>query len=411
MRKIISIFMVCVFTFLLLPAFSSAEETQAPTEPTEAVAPVTAEATVTDSGETAEEQTVLQFDENGEFQIMIFADIQDNEDVEESTLQLMRETLDKYTPDMVVYLGDNTVAVSKEASQQAVASIVAPCKERNIPFAFVFGNHDPEREASSEELLSYYQEHGTLTYDADPDLYGCGNSNLTVLSSDGTKTAFNLWFFDSGSANPDKETGGYDYVREDQIEWYKQTAAKLKEENGGETVPSLLFQHIIMPEVYETLYPKLPFTAGKDFTVKGTTYFPVPFFNRHSGIILEPCSPPYVTVGQFDAILETGDVIATFHGHDHVNDFKTDCYGIDVINVPTVGCSAYSDAISRGVGLITLNESDLWDYEYEMIYHFDMALEEGSRLPEIEGRDSTFYYKAVKFFRQKILDGFHNLFL
>ena len=105
-------------------------------------------------------------------------------------------------------------------------------------------------------------------------------------------------------------------------------------------------------------------------------------------------------------------------GNDHVAvDMKKEIQeyleskGIEVINVPTVGCSAYSDAISRGAGFITLNENDPENYTYQTLYHFDMALEEGSLLPSIEGRDSTFYYKLVKFFRQKILDGFHNLFL
>ena len=381
-KKVLCVLLSCLFVLLLVPVIAAAET-----------------------------QTHLQFDENGQFKIMIFADIQDNRDIEESTLQLIRETLDKYPPDLVIFLGDNSVDRELDGYRQSVESFTLPCRERNIPHAFVFGNHDTEMDATPEELLAIYREFGSLTYDADPDLYGCGNCNLPILSSDGTKIAFNLWLFDSGSRNPDTETGGYDYVREDQINWYKTTADKLKEENNGETVPSMLFQHIIMPEVYETLYPKLPFTAGKDYTIKGKTYFPVPFFNRHSGIILEPCSPPFVSAGQFDALLETGDVIATFHGHDHVNDFKTDCYGIDVINVPTVGCSAYSDAISRGSGLITLYENDPTAYDYEMIYHFDMALEETSLLPQIEGRDSTFYYKAVKFFRQKILDGFHNLFL
>ncbi|MBQ3087775.1 MAG: metallophosphoesterase [Clostridia bacterium] len=381
-KRCLSLLLVCLLLSALLPVYASAET-----------------------------DTVLQFDENGQFRIMIFADIQDNRDIEESTLQLMRETLDKYPADLVIFLGDNSVDRELEGYAASVEAFTQICNERNIPHAFVFGNHDTEMDATPEELLAIYREFGSLTYDADPDIYGCGNCNLPILSSDGNKTAFNLWLFDSGSAHPDKSIGGYDCVRADQINWYKTTADKLKEENNGETVPSMLFQHIIMPEVYETLYPKLPFTAGKDYTIKGKTYFPVPFFNRHSGIILEPCSPPFVTEGQFDALLETGDVIATFHGHDHVNDFKTDCYGIDVVNVPTVGCSAYSDAISRGSGLITLYEDDPAAYGYEMIYHFDMALEENSLLPQIEGRDSTFYYKAVKFFRQKILDGFHNLFL
>ena len=354
----------------------------------------------------AEDEAVLQFGADGKFQIMVFADIQDDAPVEETTLQLMRESLAKYQPDLVVYLGDNAV---REGVYDTISEITAPCIEANVPFALVFGNHDQEY-GEKEDLLAYYQQVGgelCLTTDAVPELYGCGNSNLLVKSSDGTKTALNLWFIDSGSSNPDKEVGGYDYVHEDQVEWIKNTADALKAENGGEYVPSVLFQHIIMPEVYEILYPKLPFNIGKDYTINGTTYFPVPFFSRHTGVILEPCSPSFNSVGEFDVCVETG-VIATFHGHDHVNDFTTNYKGIDIVNIPTVGCQAYSDAISRGVGLITLDESDLTTFEFKMLYMFDMALEEDSQLLECENARSAAYYKMVRLFR-KFLNAIHNI--
>lgn len=378
--KILSIFLTIVMVILAIPMTASAEN-----------------------------DTTLQFSSDGKFQIMIFADVQDDVPIKETTLQMMNECLDKYKPDLVVYLGDNGVAVT-ENEYPTIKAITEPCVVRNVPYAIVFGNHDGEREISKDTLLGYYQEFGCLTTDADPDLYGCGNSNLTILSSDGKKTAFNLWFIDSGSSNPDKEVGGYDEVKEDQIKWYKDTAAELKKANGGEAVPAILFQHIIMPEIYEAIYPKLPFTMGKDYTINGTTYFPVPFFNRHAGVILEPCSPSFNTRGQWDAIVETGDVIATFHGHDHVNDFVATHNGIDIVNVPTVGCQAYSDAISRGAGLITLDESDLTDYDYEMIYFFDMALEEDSEILGKEDARSKAYYKFVRFFR-KFLDALHNISL
>lgn len=380
-KKLLSIFLAGIMTAFVIPVFASAET-----------------------------ETQLQFGEDGKFQIMIFSDIQDDYPVEETTIQMMNESLDKYKPDLVVYLGDNSTAMGDENEHKTIECITKPCVDRNVPYAIVFGNHDGERETSRETLLGYYQEFGCLTTDTDPDIYGCGNSNLTILSSDGSKVAFNLWFIDSGAYNPDTEVGGYDYVREDQIQWYKDTAAKLKAENGGEVVPSLLFQHIIMTEVYERLYPALPFNVGHEYTMNGVTYFPVPFFNRHAGIILEPCSPSYNSAGEWDAIVETGDVLATFHGHDHVNDFVATHDGIDIVNVPTVGYQSYSDAISRGAGLITLDESDLSTYEYEMIYFFDMAREEGSKLTEVEGGRSRAYYTVVRLFR-KLLDGIHNIFL
>ena len=356
----------------------------------------------------------LQFNSDGKFNIMIFADNQDNEDIEETTTQLMTEALAKYNPDLVVFLGDNTVSVDADTHYTAIEELLAPTLDAGVPFAVVFGNHDQENVGGDKELLlGMYQEIGgdlCLTTDAAPEIYGCGNSNLTILSSDGKKTAFNLWFFDSGSTlvHEDGSRDGYEYIREDQIEWYKETEAALTDANGGEAVPSMVFQHIIVPDVYKAIYSvELPFETN-GYTYEGVTYLPVPSFSKYNGIIMEPCSPSYYNKGQFDAWLEYGNVLAMFCGHDHVNDFQTTYEGVGIVNVPTVGGSAYHDDISRGVGLITLDESDLSTYNYEMAYMFNMALEEGSQIPEVEGGRSKFYYRVVKYFRS-FINGIHWL--
>lgn len=359
----------------------------------------------------AQTSPVLRFNEDGTFKIMMFADSQDDENLEETTLQLMREALDTYQPDLVVYLGDNTVASGYDNQHAAIEALTEPCVSRGVPFAIVFGNHDQEQGVEKEDLLAMYREFGCLTYDADPDLYGCGTCNLPIFASSGLKIAFNLWLTDSGSRNPDKEVGGYDYVREDQIEWYKNTAATLKALNGGETVPAINFQHIVVPEVYDAMgYPKLPVAVGDVTTYLGNTYIPVPKFSSHTGITLEPPCPPYVTAGQFDAWVETGDIVASFFGHDHVNSYTTNYKGIDLTSVPTVGCNSYSNEINRGVGLITLNENDPQNYSYELIHMYDMALAEGSEIPNADGAKSTVYYRFMQLV-DKLLKAIHSIFL
>lgn len=383
-KRILSVLMACLMIVCVLPVFASAE-----------------------SG------GVLRFDENGEFKVMIFADSQDDEDLEETTAQLMREGIAKYDPDLVVFLGDNTVADGYDKQYAAIEAILAPCIEADVPFALVFGNHDQEQGVEKEVLLAMYKQIGgslCLTWDA-PDVYGCGNSNLLIMSSDNIlDPAFNLWFIDSGSSLHDEEGEwlGYDYVREDQIEWYENTAATLKVLNGGEAVPSVLFQHIIVPEVYEAMYPSVPLPI-QEITYKDKAYLPIPSFSKHTGVVMEPPCPSYYSAGQFDSLVATGDVLATFHGHDHVNDFTLNYQGIDITTVPTVGCNSYSDALSRGFGLLTLNEDDLTTYEYETIYMFDMALEEGSLLTEVEGGASRFSHTFMKLLR-KVLDAVHAVF-
>ena len=83
------------------------------------------------------------------------------------------------------------------------------------------------------------------------DITGCGNYNLLVWSSDGSRPVCNLWFLDSGTYG-EKGVSKYARVEQDQIDWYTSTAAAL-EEQYGEMLPAYLFQHIIVPEIYDLL--------------------------------------------------------------------------------------------------------------------------------------------------------------
>lgn len=341
--------------------------------------------------------TELKFNENGEFRIMCFADSQDDENLEETTTAIMREAIKKYKPDLVIFLGDNTVAKGYDNQKTAIEAVTLPCRESSTPYAIVFGNHDEEQGVSKEDLLEIYRNLGCLTFDAVPEMYGCGTCNLPILSSDGTKTVFNIWLTDSGSYNTDSDQWGYDYIHPDQIEWYKATAEALKAANGGKAVPSMNFQHIVIPEIYDELFLEVPFRSDAlTYNYNGKSYFKLPVFHRLHGYWLEECCPPKDYDGQLDAWVEEGDVIAAFHGHDHDNSYETNIKGVDIINVPTVGCSAYSKAVTRGCGLITLNEKNPAKYKYELVHMYDLALEKDSVISEVQGGESRAYYATVK---------------
>ena len=377
-KKLLAVLLAGILAFTFVPAFA-ADETDLPAQ-TEASDP-----------------TVLRFREDGTFKIMLIADPQDDENLEETTTAIMNEALDQYAPDLVIYLGDNTVADGYENQKTAIEAVTKPVVDRGIPFAIVFGNHDEEHDVSKEELLEIYRSLGCLTYDAVPEMHGCGTCNLPILASDSDKAVFNLWLTDSGDYNRDEGASGYDYVHEDTIAWYKETAAALAEENGGKPVPAMNFQHIVIPEIYDELYVKFPFSLGALSQERyGNYYSLLPVFTRLNGYWLEVPCPPDVYDGQLDAWVETGDVIAAFHGHDHNNSYEVNISGVDVINVPSVGCNSYSKPIDRGVGLVTLYENDPAAYDYELIRMYDLALEKDSMIPQVEGGRSAAYYAFFK---------------
>ena len=318
----------------------------------------------------------LRFDQNGEFKILLLADTQDVAKPQKEMLQLLEASLDAAQPDFVVYLGDmihgNDIK-SEESAEAAITAIVAPVVQRGLPFAVVFGNHDDNGGVSKEAQMEIYRSFpGCMAVDGE-DLTGCGNYRIPLFGSDGEKAVFNFWFFDSGTYDPDRE-GAYDYVRQDQLDWYVKESNALMEENGGEAVPSFAFQHIIVPEIYDML-TEVP--KGSEGAVRGhgshsDRYYVLNPENFSSGSMGEGPCPPEYNSGEF-AAWQQGDVIAAFFGHDHVNDFVGSYKGVDLVMTPGVGFYIYGNGDEHGTRAVTLHESDLENYDTELFYYKDLV--------------------------------------
>ncbi|MFR1991194.1 MAG: metallophosphoesterase family protein [Oscillospiraceae bacterium] len=331
----------------------------------------------------ADAAPALQFDENGEFKILIVADTQDIDKPQKETIALLEAELDAAQPDLVVFLGDQihgpSIGKSVERTQKALDAFLQPVAERGLQFAVVFGNHDDEGGVSKETQMEYYQSYpGCLA--AAGDVTGVGNYNLLVYDSDGKAPVVNLWFFDSGSYAPEGQ-GKYDWVRQDQIDWYLETEAALAARNGGTPIPAYAFQHIIVPDIYDAM-DIVPSSEKKNGAVEGYgcrkgTYYSAASVIKAGTLGEAPC-PPDVNGGEFAAWKQGGDIVAGFFGHDHVNDFIIPYEGIDLINTNSTGFYIYGAGENHGARLVTLRESDPTAYETRMLYYKDLI---GTKLP------------------------------
>ncbi len=329
----------------------------------------------------AYELVPLKFDKNGEFKIMHLCDCQDDFPAMEPMMKFIDAVLKEYQPDIVVLGGDNTTGPNATKAQ-AVEELCNVFVKNETYFTLVFGNHDREQGYENDELLPMYQLYGKgycLAYDEVPALHGTATHNLPVMSSDGTKIKFNLWMFDSGSHYIDENGNdlGYDCVREDQIKWYQEKSKALETLAGGK-VPSLAFQHIVVGEVYDVLFHESLVDLGvltpKANNGKIYSFFPKTE-NIQEGFLFEfPC-PSEFNEGQFDAMVERGDVLATFSGHDHTNSYITELDGIKIINTPGASFNAYGDDIVRGARMITVKENDTWNFETEVVTASQFALD------------------------------------
>ncbi len=356
------------------------------------------------------EDAKLQFNSNGKFKMLVLADVQDNFPMSESVIQFMREALKYENPDLVVFCGDNTTR-GEEAS---IDQMLAPLEEANVPFTFVYGNHDDDGELSNDDQLGYYTKYeNCLAYDAEPSLTGCATHNLPVLSSDGEKIAYNLWMFDTGSDARDAngEWLGYDWVRKDAIEWYEKTRDAMAAENGGEVVPSMAFQHIIPQEPVKQIFIDSPISLGEITTnySDGTQSTVIPDITKFDGYIFEKSCPSYGNDGQWDAMVKGGDVVGLVVGHDHINNFIVDCQGIDLIQTPGVTYNSYYTNLFQGARVIEIDESNPWEYNTYLVTSNELAVRDGSLLPELGDR-SEFSYTFNLYF-SKIFEFIYNFFI
>ena len=219
-------------------------------------------------------------------------------------------------PDMIMLTGDLT---SEKENFTAFKSFCSFLEDFNIPWAFVFGNHegldipyeeneviDPEKIADKQTLSDYLESLPNCIYEAgDENVDGMGNYYYNVTDDNG-KVITSLIMMDSHSY--DNENNGYDHFHDNQIEWYENTIKSIaKDVNGDETkvVPSLAFFHVPMQE-YMTAYDE---AKGTDNRLWGFR------FPNEDGT-------PAVDDMMFEKMAELGSTKGCFAGHDHMNNFS-----------------------------------------------------------------------------------------
>ena len=310
---------------------------------------------------------------NGVLKIMHITDTHYSFENVDASVRLLEIACDREMPDVVIVTGDNVDNYPEaKDTKKLIDRLMSVFDERNIPAAITFGNHDSERGAMSrEELMAYYNTHkSSISVDDGVELSGCGTYNIPVHTSDSDKVKFNLWIFDS---NDYDDEGHYGCVLPDQVEWYKKRSDELTQANDGNKVYSLAFQHMIVEDVYRALKMtkiRVPFSYHHMYDKKRFYSFDPKGVNF--GTLTEtPCSG-YHNYGQFDAMVEKGDVLAMFSGHDHTNAFGVKYKGIDISNTVSTRYNRDRFSSQYGYRIITINESDTSVYKSRVEHWYDM---------------------------------------
>ncbi|MCY9662608.1 metallophosphoesterase family protein [Paenibacillus chondroitinus] len=290
-------------------------------------------------------QHQLLFREDQTFTITQFTDLHwiDGGTLDQKTRKLMEDVLDAEKPDLVVFTGDviytgyvNPGNPGCEQPLEAFREAVHAAETRGIPWAVVFGNHDTETIITREDLMqAVLKQPHTVTQRGPRDIHGTGNYALSIQGADGAAAAA-LYFFDSGNQSPVPHIQGYDWIRSSQIGWYVENSRKLQAENAEQTLPALAFFHIPLPEYKQVWDTEICY---------GSKHEPV-------------CCAP-VNSGLFSAMVERGDVIGTFCGHDHINDYRGKLHGIELCYGRATGYNTYGkEGFPRGARMIRLRQGE-----------------------------------------------------
>ena len=280
-------------------------------------------------------------------------------------LKAVEKLITATTPDFVIVTGDlvfpmgvMSFSLNNRAPIMQFASFM---RNIGIPWAFTYGNHDTEAmsvidENQFDELmksLSYRSSKNLLYPYIQPDIYGRSNQMIEIRHNDGTLMQA-LFLLDSNDYIPGGQLNEYDYIHDDQVNWYARQVRQLSQKEGY-TIPSMLFFHIPLQE-YKEAYEL--YESGSD---------EVQYYYGEIGetMIDKICSSKYPSK-LFNTALELGSTKAMFCGHDHYNNLSVEYkgirltygYSIDYLAMPGIE----EDTKQRGATLITINKSG----EYEI---------------------------------------------
>lgn len=330
----------------------------------------------------------ISFNAEGKLRIVQFTDIhwESGRPNNAATLANMEAVLDQEKPDLVVLTGDIVTSGDPELGWK---EITAPMAKRKILWTATLGNHDSEGDTPRNQVYSIIRNLPyCVTVSQKNVLGGINDFNLEVKSKSGEVKSV-LYFFDSNEYSTPDMPGDYGWIELEQIQWYKKTSERYAKSNGNKPLPALAFFHIPLPEYH--LVQKAPETIG----------------HNDEGV----CSP-VINSGMFAAMVQQKDVMGTFVGHDHNNDFIGSLYDIALAYGRCSGNNGYG-SLRLGARVIDMYEGkfrfDTWiatpgrrQYEYTHPMGISFDFNENDLLPSVEISDKLKQGLSYTYYEGKV---------
>ena len=276
----------------------------------------------------------FRFHEDGSFKILQVTDVHIDWDMQPEYDKMYRQLcdmLDSGRPDLAILTGD--VVTESAGGEEPYERFFKAFDEREIPFAFTYGNHDRESVLMDTRMAELVTSHPACITTAS-DGYIDDNA-FEILSSDGSRVAAVLYVMDSGDYSVVPPIGEYGWFPASQLRWYDDLSRSYRIANGGCPVPSYMFFHIPLPE-----YARAFETA------------------RIDGVRDEHECPGEINSGLYALLKANADVHGVFVGHDHDNDYIADAGNVAFVYGRFSGDATTSTHDKTGMRFISLKEGD-----------------------------------------------------
>lgn len=233
------------------------------------------------------------------------------------SVDTLKKLTKKFKPDLIVSTGDMW---HENPAGQGYNFLKWACKQfakLDTPWVFAWGNHD--------KVDDYAKAHALLER-APNSLYrgaaNDGNYRLEILNAGTGKPVWNFFMLNDSR-------GG---MQEEQIEWFRSEAERIKSKNPNPP-PAFVFFHIPIREYGD-------FDTAE--SVVGVQY---------EGI----CHEDGVETA-LETFMASGMVKAAFCGHDHVNDYRLSVGGMKLVYARATGAGGYGgDKVKKGATLVTID--------------------------------------------------------
>jgi len=254
--------------------------------------------------------------------------------------------------DLIELTGDQTFIANKNIATQLYDLI----DSWDIPWAFNYGNHDLQGLWSTNwlnEKVSSYKNNKNIFFYGDEEDKVSGDTNFVIDVKWGDDYKWQIYHIDTKSLTVVDGSYTYDYITDDQVNWYK---AQTTKEKGTKTeyTPSLTYCHIPPKEIIDI-------DAGSGAVLGGVVQENDPYF-----------FPSKIESG-FMKEAEERNCRGIFFGHDHSNDavwkYKNMAFGYGVKS-NTELYSTVDDATGKtltGGALVTIHKGTT-AYELEHFY-------------------------------------------